>query len=153
MDSRKIDLHVLDAMMNKFDGSDLHDVSKWIADLENVFEVFRYSDRDKLVAARHLMSGHAKRFTDIVRVRTYEELKNALVKEFRRAFSVQDVLKQLRARMIKSDESPRQYVIEMQFIASRANIAETDLIDIIIDGLNDKSPLISMLFSATTIAK
>lgn len=73
LDSRKIDLHVLDAMMCKFDGSDIQDVSKWIADLENVCESFRYNERYKLVAARDLMAGHAKRFTEIVPVHTYTE--------------------------------------------------------------------------------
>lgn len=151
LESRKIDLHVLDAMMSKFDGSDLHDVKKWLNDLENVFEVFKYSDRDHLVAARHLMTGHAKRFTDIISVRTYGELKRALTNEFQRAFTVQDVIGQLRARTMKSGETPRQYVIEMQYIANRADISETDLIDIIIEGLNDKSTLVSMLYGATTI--
>ncbi|RYE17727.1 MAG: hypothetical protein EOP45_15315, partial [Sphingobacteriaceae bacterium] len=151
LESRKIDLHVLDAMMSKFDGSELHDVKKWLNDLENVFEVFKYSERDQLVAARHLMTGHAKRFTDIVSVRTYGELKRALTNEFQRAFTVQDVIGQLRARKMKAEETPRQYVIEMQYIANRADISETDLIDIIIDGLNDKSTLVSMLYGATTI--
>lgn len=153
LDSRKIYLHVLDAMMCKFDGSDIQDVSKWIADLENVCESFRYSERDKLVAARHLMAGHAKRFTEIVRIHTYAEFKEKLLLEFRRAFTVQDVLKQLYARSIKPDETPRQYAVEMQFIASRADVSESDLIDIIIDGLNDKSTLVAMLYGAATIGE
>lgn len=151
LDSRKIDLHVLDAMISKFDGTDVQDVSKWIDDLENVFEVFRYSERDKLVAARHLMSGYAKRFTDVVRVHSYGEMKPELLKEFRRAFTVQDVLKQLRSRVIKPEETPRQYVIEMQYIASRADISERDLMDAIIDGLNDERGTI-MLFGAETMS-
>lgn len=97
---------MLDAMMSKFDGSDLHDVKKWLNDLENVFEVFKYSDRDQLVAARHLMTGHAKRFTDIVSVRTYGELKRALTNEFQRAFTVQDVIGQLQL-LIAHNESRR----------------------------------------------
>lgn len=128
-------------------------MSKWIADLENVFEMFKYSERDQLVAARHLMEGSAKRFVQITHVMTYADLKRALITEYKRAYTVQDVLKQLRARTIKTDETPRQYVIEMQYIASRADISETDLIEIIIDDLNDSSTLVSMLWGATTMAQ
>lgn len=74
-----------------------------------------------------------------------------MVSEFQRAFTVQDVVRQLRERAMKSDETPRQYVVEMQYIASRADVAEIDLIDIIVEGLNDKTPLVSMLYGATTI--
>lgn len=129
--TRRIDLKVLEAMMSKFDGSDAQDVSKWIADLENVFEMFKYSERDQLVAARHLMDGSAKRFVQITHVMSYVDLKRALVTEYKRAYTVQDVLKQLKARTMKPDETPRQYVIEMQFIASRAEVSEADLIEII----------------------
>lgn len=60
--------------------------------------------------------------------------------EFRLAFTVQDVLKLLYARSIKPDETPRQYAVEMQF-------------DISIDGLNDKSTLVAMLYGAATIVE
>lgn len=151
LENKRIDLGVLDAMMRKFDGSDSHDVNMWLNDLE--IELFRYSERDKLVATRHLLTGHAKRFTEILSVRSYDDLKRALIIEFKRAFTVQDVLRQLRARVIKPEETPRQYVIEMQHIASRSEIAETDLIEIIIDGKNDDTNLISMLYSATTMGE
>ncbi|XP_055309423.1 uncharacterized protein LOC129573155, partial [Sitodiplosis mosellana] len=153
LETRRIDLKVLEAMMSKFDGSDAQDVSKWIADLENVFEMFKYSERDQLVAARHLMDGSAKRFVQITHVMSYVDLKRALITEYKRAYTVQDVLKQLKARTMKPDETPRQYVIEMQFIASRAEVSEADLIEIIIDGLNDSSTLVSMLYSATTMVE
>lgn len=37
IESRRIDLGVLDAMISKFDGSDAQDITKWIGDLENAF--------------------------------------------------------------------------------------------------------------------
>lgn len=151
MESRRIDLSVLDAMMSKFDGSDAQDVTKWLADLENAFAVFRYSERDQLVAARHLLTGHAKRFIEIASLRTYGELKWQLLGEFKRAFTVQDVFNQLRARTLKPNETPRQYVVEMQYIASRADVSDADLIDFVIDGLNDKSPAVAVLYGATSI--
>lgn len=139
LDSRKIDLHVLDAVTCKFNGSELQDVKKWFANLENVFEMFRYSERDKLVAANHL-DKKARTFVEFHRgdpkLMTYEQFKREVVEEFHRAYTVQDVFKQLRARVMKPDETPRSYVIEMQHIASRADVPEVDLIDIIIDGLN-----------------
>ncbi|XP_036339955.1 uncharacterized protein LOC118749262 [Rhagoletis pomonella] len=153
VNEKRLDLAILDAMVVKFDGSELQDVRKWTGDLENVFEAYNYAERDKLVAARHLMTGQAKRFASIITVRSYGELKAALLQEFERAFSRQDVFAQLKARTMKSNETPRQYIIEMQLIASRSNIPELELIDIIIDGLQDKSSQVSMLYSATTLAE
>lgn len=95
------------------------------------------------------MTGHAKRFADIMSVRSYEELKMNLLGEFHRAYSVKEVFRQLQARKKKSDETPRQYVVEMQHIADRANVSEEDLIDFIIDGLNDNTTNVTMLNGAT----
>ncbi|XP_031639447.1 uncharacterized protein LOC116351483 [Contarinia nasturtii] len=153
METRKIDLHVLDAMVTKFDGSELHDIAKWIENLENVFVMFHYSDRDKLVATRHLMTGRAKRFAEITTTFSYDQFKKALLDEYKRAYTVQDVFRQLKARTLKPDETPRKYIVEMQYIASRSNIPETDLIDLIISGLNDKSVHASILYSARTLAE
>lgn len=114
MKSRRIDLGVLDAMMTIFDGSDAQNVSKWLRDLENSFALFRYSERNQLVAARHMLTGHAKWFIDIVSVRSNEELKQHLLGEFQRAFTVQDVFNQLRSRTLKPDKTLRRYVVEMQ---------------------------------------
>ncbi|XP_031632439.1 uncharacterized protein LOC116346498 [Contarinia nasturtii] len=139
-------------MVNKFDGTELHDVTKWIENLENVFAMFRYGDRDKLVATRHLMTGRAKRFAEITSAFAYEQFKQALLTEYERAYTVQDVFSQLKARVIKPDETPREYIIEMQHIASRSMIPEADLIDLIISGLNDKSVHASILYGARTLA-
>jgi len=108
---KRIDLPVLDAMMVKFDGSELQDVVKWLVDLENVFALFAYSERDKLVAARHLLSGYAKRYIEISVIRCYGDLKRSLLREFERRYTVQDVFKQLKMRVIQPQETPRQYVI------------------------------------------
>ncbi|XP_036347460.1 uncharacterized protein LOC118756826 [Rhagoletis pomonella] len=132
-------------------GSESQDIKKWVAELENVFEILQCNDREKLIAVRHLVCGHARRFIDIISVRSYEDIKAALLDEFQCKFSLQDIFNQLKSRCIKSGETPRQYVTEMQYIASRADIPETDLVDIIIEGLNDKTSTVSMLYGASSI--
>ncbi|XP_017490035.1 PREDICTED: uncharacterized protein LOC108378254 [Rhagoletis zephyria] len=148
--SRKFDLSMLTALINKFEGSESQDIEKWVAELENVFEILQCNDREKLIAVRHLVCGHARRFIDIISVRSYEDIKAALLDEFQCKFSLQDIFNQLKSRCIKSGETPRQYVTEMQYIASRADIPETDLVDIIIEGLNDKTSTVSMLYGASS---
>ncbi|XP_031639444.1 uncharacterized protein LOC116351482, partial [Contarinia nasturtii] len=99
------------------------------------------------------MTGRAKRFAEITTTFSYDQFKKALLDEYKRAYTVQDVFRQLKARTLKPDETPREYIVEMQYIASRSNIPETDLIDLIISGLNDKSVHASILYSARTLAE
>lgn len=79
---------------------------------------------------------------------TYDELKQALIEEFGRVFTMNDVFQQLKSRTLKPNESVKRYVLEMQEIASRAAIPKADVIDCIIDGIHDTSNNAAMLSTA-----
>lgn len=148
LDIKRFDFVAFEAMVHRFSGDDSYDMCKWFDDLDDAFSIFGCSEGDKFIAARRLLDGTAKLFLRTISVHTYDELKKELIQEFGKVFTMQEVFHQLKSRVLKPTESVKRYVIEMQEIAMRAKIPESDLIDIIIDGLNDKSQHVAMLYSA-----
>lgn len=134
-----------------FSGDDSYDVTKWFEDIENIFDMLACSERDRFLCVRRVLAGTAKLFLRTATIRTYDELKDALIEEFGRAFSVTEVIQQLRTRFIRQGESVRHYILEMQAIAVRAPIVEVELVDCIVDGMRDHSANISILHSAQCV--
>lgn len=145
------DFMAIDSMVIKFSGDDSYDIKRWISDLEDTFALLNFGERMKLICVRRLLSGTAALFVRAVLSTSYGDLKRDLLDEFGKSFSILEIYEQLKKRKLRSNESIQHYVIEMRMIAEKANIPETDLIDVIIAGLNDKTPLVNILYQATTI--
>lgn len=150
---RRFDFRAFESMVNKFTGDDTYDVDKWFNDLEDAFAAFQCKPNDKLIAARSLIDGTAKVFLRTIRISTYDELKTELTTEFKQIYSAHEVYQQLKLRVKKPDESLKHYVSIMVEIASHATIPDTDLVDLIVEGLQDSSANIAMLYSAKTVAE
>lgn len=150
-ENQRFDFVAFESMVHRFSGDNSYDVHKWFNDVEDAFAVFGCSERDKFVSTRRMLDGSASMLLRTITVNTYEELKAESIEEFGKVFTMQEVFQQLKACVLKPNESVKRYVIEMQEIASRAPVPEPDLIDFIIDGLNDKTNHVSMLYSATTV--
>lgn len=151
VEQRHFDFHAFEAMVHHFSGDDSYDILKWFGDIEDTFDMLGGSERDKFVSTRRVLKGTAKSFVDNITSHTYDELKQELVAEFHKTFTMQDVFKQLEARKLQPNESIQRYVIEMQKIARRVQMPEAELVRIIINGLNDKSGLTAMLYTANTM--
>lgn len=145
------DFTVFEAMTHKFSGDDTHDIRKWFADIEDAFFALNCPVGDKFVCLRRMLTGTARLFLRTSTVHTYEALKQALLDEFGRVLTMNDVFQQLKSRTLKPTEAVKRYVLEMQEIASRANIPELDLIDCIVDGINDNSSNAAMLSTARNL--
>lgn len=149
---RKMDFLSFEAMVHKFTGDDAYDIRKWFDDLQDAFVVFGCEDRDKFIAARRRMDGTAKIFIQTIRVNNYDDLKEELIVEFGHKFTLREVYQQLKERVWQSSkESLKRYVSVIIEIVNRAKVPETDLVDIIIDGLNDRSGYVSMQYGARSI--
>lgn len=148
---KRFDFQAFEAMVHTFSGDDSYDVKKWFSDIEDASAVFGCSDRDKFVSLRRLLTGTAKLFLRTINANNYIDLKVALMEEFGRTFTLNEVFQQLKARNLRSNESVRRYIIEMQEIALRAEIPEADLIECIIDGINDESNNAMILMTASTV--
>lgn len=143
----------VDHAIADFTSDDSYDIRKWIADFEDITGTLNLEDRDRYVCARRKMSGTAKVFLRTTVANDWDSLREALLTEFDRRMSRQDVYDQLRQRNKKKDESCTHYVLCMQEIASHSDIDEGDLIELIIGGLQDRSSDVAMLFAAITIAE
>lgn len=151
LDLRRFNFNAFDGMVNKFTGDDAYEIKKWFEDMERAFALFDCSDSDKLMAAHRAIQGTAQTFLRSKQVLSYAELKQLLLTEFDRKWTAREVYDQLKQRKRQTDESLRRYVAVMEEIASRADIAEMDLIDCIIKGLQDKSGNIQLLLSARSL--
>lgn len=60
--------------------------------------------------------------------------------------AARSVHKKLSSRSIRVDEPVRLYVLEMTALGSQINIDEEELVAFIIDGLNDSSPAVILLY-------
>lgn len=79
---------------------------KWIEDLEDTFSILQFDDRARFVGMRCMLGGIAKLFVRTVSVYAYDTLLDALVKEFGRRYSTDEVFRQLRARRLRPNCVP-----------------------------------------------
>nr|XP_040237395.2 uncharacterized protein LOC120958567 isoform X2 [Anopheles coluzzii] len=139
------------AMVQPFSGDDLMDIHTWLAKLEDTFRVLKVGKTEQLVAACGLLTGTAEVFRRITTLKDYDDFRTKLVEEFRyNKLTDETIVKELRKHTLK-DNNVHRYVLEMIERASGYAIAEIDLVDIIVDGLNDNSRNVVMLYGAKTI--
>ncbi|XP_067616498.1 uncharacterized protein [Eurosta solidaginis] len=147
----RLDMNVIESMVQQFNGDDTYDVLKFVEDMEDAFQILRFDDRPRFVGIRRLLSGTAKVFLRTINAHTYKTLRDALIEEFGRKYSTDEVYTQLRNRHLRPLETVHRYVIEMQKIAARAKIEESELIDLIINEIGDVSTSAAMIYGATTL--
>ncbi|XP_065362090.1 uncharacterized protein LOC135955660 [Calliphora vicina] len=136
-------------MVPKFDGNNDGDIVKWFRKLEEY--TYNYNDEERLLCLKWLLQGTAREFMENSNNWTYGDLKVSLFKIFRRDITREDVYRKLRTRTLKPSESCISYIISMQTIASQAEIEGQELVDIIIDGMQDNSNNISLLYGSTSV--
>lgn len=148
----RININEIEAMVPSFSADDNYDVFKWIEDMQDAFKILRFDDEAKLIAMRRLLSGTAKSFVRTLRdTNTFNALRDALILEFGRKYTNDEIYNQLRSRRLQPSETIHRYVIEMQEIASRSSITEGELASIIVDNLDDGSNGAAMLYGATSM--
>ncbi|KAI8116305.1 Gag-Pol polyprotein [Lucilia cuprina] len=147
--THRINYDELNKMVLKFDGGNDDDIEKFFKKLEEY--TYNYNDEEKLLCLKWLLEGTAREFMENSSNWTYNYLKGALFKIFKRVITREEVYHKLRARTLKASESCISYIISMQTIASQAKIEGQELVDIIIDGMQDNSNNISLLYGSTTV--
>ncbi|XP_049282888.1 uncharacterized protein LOC125763594 [Anopheles funestus] len=141
------------AMVEEFRGDNTIRVHAWIEKLEQVFRALKLNKSQQLIAACYLLTGTACIFRRTCHFKDYDDLKAKLLEEFQgQECNDQDIIRELLRKRLQG-EDVSHYVREMIEMANGCNIAEVDLVDIIIDGLEDNSSLVVMLYGAKTIAE
>ncbi|XP_017469979.1 PREDICTED: uncharacterized protein LOC108361754 [Rhagoletis zephyria] len=150
---RRLDFGEIEHALPKFSGDDVaYPVNHFVRDFEEIMESTGANNNFKLLALRRCLTGTARVFLTTTAALGYDALKGALVKEFDFAVTRQEIYKMLAQRKWKKrDETLHRYVLNMQAIAKRANIAEAEVIDFVIDGIGNAVPNVHLLLTARTI--
>lgn len=96
---KKIKANDVEYLVSPFTGDDDYEVVKWIEDFEDIMAHLKGDPLDHYKMARHLVRGTAKVYLRTIRVKSYEELKVALTKRYKRHVSYQMVYEELRRRV------------------------------------------------------
>lgn len=147
---RRFEYSHFEGMVQQFTGDDAYDVKKWFRDLERALAMFNCSENEKLMAAMRKIGGTAATFMRSWDVVSFGDFKQKIQDYFGRTYSMHEIYQQLRERKIMAGESIKHYVAVMLEIAQRAPVPELNIVEAIIDGLQDRSSNISLLFGATT---
>lgn len=147
---QRITVMDIDGMVPKFSGDNAYPVEKWINDFDNAVKVGHKDDHFKYMCMRRLLSGTAAIFLRTSIASNYCELKAALVKQFHRNVSTNDVYKELYRRRRSPNESIIAYMLSIKEIAAQANLNEDEIINAVIEGLRDNTAYTSILYTAKT---
>lgn len=75
---RRLEFNDIEFTLQKFTGDDNYRVKKWIADYEEILASGFVEERDKLIYARRLMDGTAKKMLITVSAANWNDLKSHL---------------------------------------------------------------------------
>ncbi|XP_052893624.1 uncharacterized protein LOC128301273 [Anopheles moucheti] len=152
--AKSFDIAHIKAIVEPFSGEGTLRVETWIGKLEEAFRVLKLNKAQQLVAVCALLTETAAVFRGTVQFKDYDDFKAKLLEEFQghQQCSDEGIVQKLRSHKLKG-VNVLKYVLEMITIAKGHNIAEVDLVDIIIDGLQDTSHVVVMLYGAKTIAE
>lgn len=137
-----------------FSGFDNYDAHKWIEDFERACDPYEIDDQQRLNFIRRLMKigSEAETFLRIDKSITYGEFRINFLSNFSHQYSLLQIIEKLKKYKYDSSKTTvLGYALQMQEIASRTTLDDTQVIQLIIDGLDDKTPNIAILYPAQTI--
>lgn len=140
--------------LRPFTGDDSGSIVKWVEDFEDLASLCSWSELHKFIYGKRLLQGTA---LDFVRgesgLRSWSELRDRLLNEFRCRLSTADVHRQLSSRRKRADETLLQYLYKMREIAAHGNIEDESVIDYVICGVPDTSADKNVLYGAATLGE
>ena len=154
--SRPPDFQDVRCLVPLFSGSDSYVPERWLNDFERACDSVRGDADFRLKCIRRMMEPgtEAEWFLRVDRSTNYAEFRENFVQNFGHTFTVAEIIDQLqRTTFASSNTSVMGYILKMQEIASRANIDETQTIQMIVDGFRDRSADISVLYPATNMVQ
>ncbi|XP_041787908.1 uncharacterized protein LOC121603302 [Anopheles merus] len=140
-----------ESFIEPLDAEKNSDVIRWFRDLERLFSLHRVCDADKFLFTLRLLIGTAANVAKEFDVTTYDELKMELIDNLHFVATPESVYRQLRNRRLQPQESALRYLFAMQRIAGQADILDSELIPIVIDGLGSPSITSSLHFMPLTM--
>ncbi|KAK7873768.1 hypothetical protein R5R35_005765 [Gryllus longicercus] len=137
--------------LTEFSGDDKIQVEQWLNEFEDISNLLEWHDLQKIIYAKRMLKGSAKKFMLTKKISTWKKFKKDLTKEFTTKLSSATVHSQLRKRKRLSDETAKQYIYSMIEIANQGTVDEEALVEYIIDGIQDYESNKAILYSARNI--
>ena len=131
-------------------GDDAYNVEKWLNDFSNAISINNCSDHFKYMCMRKMLRGTAAVFLRTCEAKTFDDLRQALLVQFKKIVTPIDVYRQLSKRTREKNENILSYMFSMREIAAQSNLSESEIINAIIEGLRDRSAYTSFLHTAKT---
>lgn len=139
-----------------FSGSEEYDARKWLSDFERACDSVNANELARLKFFRQSMKSESdgELFLRTDTSATYSEIRDNFIANFGHVYSVSEIIDRLRKITFRSAKtSVMGYILKMQEIAARGNIDEKHIVQFIIDGFENKSAHIAILYPAQTIAQ
>lgn len=141
--------------VSRFSGGDTSDANRWLSDFESACDSLGGDDDFKLKCARRLMEPgtEAEWFLRVDKSANYRQFRDSFLENFGHVYTVAEIVDKLRKTTFDTSKmSVTAYILRMQEIASRANIDENQTVQFIIDGFQDRSANIAVLYPARDLA-
>lgn len=152
----KIDFNDIKHSIVPFSNSEEYDAHKWIEDFERSCDTVNSDAAFRLKSIRRLMKpdSEGELFLRVDDSKTYQQFRANFLENFGHNYTISDVLNRMRKTTFNSAKtSVMGYILKMQELASRANIDERQTIQFIIDGLQDRSANIAVLYPAEDLTQ
>lgn len=127
----------VEGTVRKFSGADVYPVDRFINDLEDVADLFSWSDLRLYIVAKQQLVGLANRFVKGTRYPFLGRPKNLLEREFASHISSVHLHKSLSENKLQRGEDVQEYFLLMKELASRGAIEDEASIHYVIDGIPD----------------
>lgn len=142
----------IEGLLMNFSGDDNLPIDRWLTEFNSVMDSLQADDDDRYRMCRQLLKGSAFTFLYTAQATNWVTLRSALLARFHRQVSYFEVYDQLRTRHRRPTETTIQYVTEMQFIAAKAKVPDSDLIPLIIAGMRSHSAYVSTFAGIHTMS-
>lgn len=142
----------VEGSIKPFNGKDAYPIEKWIADFEDTATLFKWTELQRVIFAKKSLTGTAKMLIESEGVmRTWQQLKTVLTKEFSDKVNSAELHEMLRKRKLAKDETVQEYYLTMKEMASRGKIEPEAFIQHVIDGISDDSSNKLILYGTKTL--
>lgn len=145
----KVSIECFGNVVEDFDGETVP-VKNWIENFELNADAYGLNERQKYSQARSKMTKTAQLFFESELVGSYDELKAALLKEFKQIMGSAEVHEKLANRKKLQSESFHEYILQMKKIAALGNVETKSVIRYIVKGLSIKNEYKFIMHACTT---
>lgn len=116
----------LEEVIAKFSGTDKsYSSAKWSQDIDDYATIFDWTATQKLLVARRSLTGAAELWLRSEKIfKTYEELRDALLKEFPDSVNVKEIHEMMAARKKKKNETCYEYMLIMKELGKRGKMPD-----------------------------